>query len=72
MTVSITKDEFGIINEALIFMHCQLKKAKNNREFVKEKMQRIKKTINKINNAKYKSECQELYSWYDYGKVLDK
>ena len=72
MTVSITKDEFAIINDALILMYCQIKKAKNIREFEKEKIQKIKKAINKICNAKYKSECPELYSWYDYSKTLDK
>lgn len=71
MTVSITKDEFVIINKALIFMHCELKKIKNIREFEKREMQKIKKAINKINNAKYKSEYPKLYSWYDYTKSLD-
>ena len=71
MTVSITKDEFAIINEALIFMHCELKKVKNIRELEKERMQRIKKAINKINNAKYKSEYPKIYNWYDYKKSLD-
>ena len=71
MTVSITKDEFAIINDALILMYSQIKKAKNIREFEKEKIQKIKKAINKIFNAKYKSECPKLYSWYDYAKILD-